>query len=750
MNKLLLTVAASGWLITNSFAQGTVSFQNGIVATNQIFALSNWIGAIAVKTPNSNVFLNYGLFWGHAGAASNTLTLVSVVGNSMAGTNAALGIGNAGTLRGDSSLLIPGTASSETGVVVQIRAWAASFGNDWLAGFAACQANDPTAWWGSSRLGSLNLGPQSGPAAVLFGNSPLLAGFTVVQAVATKPSITTQPTNQMAVPKSNATFSVTATGTAPLSYQWSFKNTSLPGSTNALLALSYVQFTNAGTYQVIITNAYGAVTSQVATLTLLDTVPPAITCPVNVTVNADPGQCYASLASIVIGTPVASDDSGSVTVTNHAPAHLPVGTNVVTWTAFDPSGNSNTCTQLVIVRDVQPPSITGPTNVTVSANTGHSYASGVPLGAPVTSDNCAVAGVTSNAPAQFPVGTNVVTWTATDASGNTNTCAQLVIVRDAERPSITSCPPAWTNVARINGQAALPNFTAAVTATDNVGVTAITQVPTAGTLMNAGSAPVTIYVCDAARNTNTCTTELVALPPQVITAQPRSRTNIVTTEAVFSVAANGLSRLDYQWQVNGTPIPAATNATLHIANVQTNHAANYQVLVTMLDNSVLSDPATLTVIDQTVNGFVQMEFYAGLTGGGIGNRLVVLKGTDATNGPLATWNLPLNFTNGTASFTLAHAPLGLAHLSAKTAWHLRTRLPVSFTNGVAAVSFTSATALRVGDLDGSNTVNLGDYFILAGAWYTANPTADLDGSGWVDLDDYFLLSHHWLSEGDPE
>ena len=95
---------------------------------------------------------------------------------------------------------------------------------------------------------------------------------------------------------------------------------------------------------------------------------------------------------------------------------------------------------------------------------------------------------------------------------------------------------------------------------------------------------------------------------------------------------------------------------------------------------------------------------------------------------LATWSLPLNFTNSTANFSLAHALLGLAHLSAKTVWHLRTRLPVTFTISVAEVNFTSANGLRAGDLDNSNTMNLGDYFILTGAWYTSNPAADLDGN----------------------
>ena len=54
---------------------------------------------------------------------------------------------------------------------------------------------------------------------------------------------------------------------------------------------------------------------------------------------------------------------------------------------------------------------------------------------PVTSDNCAVASITNNAPTVYALGTNAVMWIVTDASGNTNTCTQRVIVRDAINPT---------------------------------------------------------------------------------------------------------------------------------------------------------------------------------------------------------------------------------------------------------------------------------------------------------------------------
>ena len=71
----------------------------------------------------------------------------------------------------------------------------------------------------------------------------------------------------------NVTFSVTATGTAPLAYQWQFNGNALQGGTNSALALSSVTTNHAGDYRVVITNAAGAVTSSIAALTVNRLVP---------------------------------------------------------------------------------------------------------------------------------------------------------------------------------------------------------------------------------------------------------------------------------------------------------------------------------------------------------------------------------------------------------------------------------------------------------------------------------------------
>jgi hypothetical protein len=88
------------------------------------------------------------------------------------------------------------------------------------------------------------------------------------------PSITGQPTNQTVVLGSNATFTVTATGTGPLNYQWTFAGTNLPGANASNLSLTGVQAAQAGSYQVVVTNTISAATSSVATLRVL--VPPIL------------------------------------------------------------------------------------------------------------------------------------------------------------------------------------------------------------------------------------------------------------------------------------------------------------------------------------------------------------------------------------------------------------------------------------------------------------------------------------------
>jgi hypothetical protein len=134
------------------------------------------------------------------------------------------------------------------------------------------------------------LGPQeitavynAGAAGKCFGPTP--------------PSINVQPQNVMATIGTNVAFYVGAAGSMPLFYQWEFHGTNLVGATNYNLAVTNVQISSLGGYQVTVTNAFGSVTSSVAMLSL----PPVINSqPQSLTVS--PGS-PAEFVVGVSGTP---------------------------------------------------------------------------------------------------------------------------------------------------------------------------------------------------------------------------------------------------------------------------------------------------------------------------------------------------------------------------------------------------------------------------------------------------------------
>ena len=88
--------------------------------------------------------------------------------------------------------------------------------------------------------------------------------------------------------------------------------------------------------------------------TITDPVPPEITCPGTLLAYTGLGECDVAAASVELGTPTATDGSGSVMLSSNVPSLFLVGTNEVVWIATDPSGNSNSCIQQVIVSYADP------------------------------------------------------------------------------------------------------------------------------------------------------------------------------------------------------------------------------------------------------------------------------------------------------------------------------------------------------------------------------------------------------------
>ena len=171
-------------------------------------------------------------------------------------------------------------------------------------------------------------------------------------------------------------------------------------------------------------------------ITVVDNENPVLSCPANLTLSNDPGQCGAVVNYTV---PTVTDNCAGATASLfNGPASgstFPVGTTVVTYQAVDASGNTAQCTFTVTVEDNEAPAIACPADIVVST-TGGSCAASVNYSLPTVSDNCPgsislqrTAG--NNSGATFPVGVTTVTYEATDAAGNTSTCSFTVTVNSS-------------------------------------------------------------------------------------------------------------------------------------------------------------------------------------------------------------------------------------------------------------------------------------------------------------------------------
>ncbi len=161
-----------------------------------------------------------------------------------------------------------------------------------------------------------------------------------------------------------------------------------------------------------------------------------------VTINALVGGSNLSIAApadvqteatavnsvVALGQPVVQGGIGDVEVSNDAPVvGFPVGETIVTWTATDQSQSRVMAAQRVLINDTTAPTIQAPADVTVVQSGNLTpVAVGVPF---VTDLGDPDSEVANDAPAQgYPLGTTIVTWTATDASGNSASATQLVTV----------------------------------------------------------------------------------------------------------------------------------------------------------------------------------------------------------------------------------------------------------------------------------------------------------------------------------
>lgn len=181
------------------------------------------------------------------------------------------------------------------------------------------------------------------------------------------PTITSQPASQTINAGQTATFSVTASGTAPLSYQWLQNGTAIGGATSSSYTTPVESVSNSGThFSVTVSNTAGSVTSNTATLTVngvIGALNPSTTSlnfnSVTVTMNSTLPVIFtnAGTASITISSVTVSGTgfTGSGISTNQV---VPAGQSATLNVTFAPTAAGSPSGSVVLVSNATDPSIT--------------------------------------------------------------------------------------------------------------------------------------------------------------------------------------------------------------------------------------------------------------------------------------------------------------------------------------------------------------------------------------------------------
>jgi hypothetical protein len=389
------------------------------------------------------------------------------------------------------------------------------------------------------------------------------------------PVVYAQPLNQTVFVGQSASFSVAAAGTEPLSYQWSFGNTLLPGATSSVLTLTNIQMSQAGFYSVQITNGLGAIDSSNAVLAV-NAPPPCFVAPsglvswwpaegdANDVAYGNSGVALngAGYAAGLVGQAFRFTAANQVVQILNEPSLNP--TNSLTLEAWvNINGYPSTDASIIVGKD----DLAG----------GRQYELDV-----LRKGNSVVFTANVGVPGGFVglTGSNSIplnTWTHVAMTYDGSSLR--IYVNGALDSSLAVTGPITTGTAplRVGGLGSGPwtffglvdEFALFQRALSTLEIQSI---------VNAGVA-------------GKCS---LSVPP-VISTQPSNQTVVIGQSAVFNVFAGGTHPLSYQWTHNGTGIDGATSSSLVLTNVQRGQAGTYAVSITNAIGNITSDNALLTV-----------------------------------------------------------------------------------------------------------------------------------------------------------
>ncbi len=357
-------------------------------------------------------------------------------------------------------------------------------------------------------------------------------------------------------------------------------------------------------------------------VTIVDQTPPSITCPPNQTVGTSSANCTYALTDFT-GLASASDNctvSGSLSFSQSPSVGtiLTAGTHSITITVADENGNSSNCSFDLTVSDQTAPvfDVCPPTqSVIVDAACSASLPDYTPLA--TVSDNCSnTAGITlTQSPASGSTisTTTLVTLTATDQAGNSNTCTFNVVLDDTTSPVI-ACPADQTVAIDASCSYPIPDFSTLVGGTDNCSALAdmtVTQNPTAGTI-SSGITPVLITLTDESGNSSTCIANVLpddTTPPTIICPGPQTASAGTSCDYVIpsyitlaTVTDNCSGYTISQSPAAGSTVPVGYNTiTLTATDAGGNTAScDFELFVTETESPLISCPGDTVTCDPVV------------------------------------------------------------------------------------------------------------------------------------------------------
>jgi len=429
------------------------------------------------------------------------------------------------------------------------------------------------------------------------------------------PVVTTQPVNVTAAVGSTVSFTVVASGTAPLTYQWSAYSTPVPGGTGPTLTLTNIQVSDAASYSVYITNAAGATRSNAASLTVTGGTAPTITAqPQGATVVAGAAVSFSVTASGSApltyqwskgGVPIAGATSATYSL---AAAQLSDAGSYSVSVA-NTLGTRISSSALLVVNAAPPAVVTPPQGATVfvggSVSLNVSASGTAPLtyqwqrnSSPVSGATAATYAIASAQASDAGSYTVVVT----NSAGSVTSAAAVVTVNPV--PVSFSAQPQSLSV--LTGSAASFAVTVAGTppfsyqwAKDGgviAGATAATYALASVQMTDAGSYAVTVTnAAGSATSAAAVLTVTAAVVAPSITTPPQGATVTAGASVTFTVGVTGTSPFTYQWLKNSAPIAGATAASYAIASSMVADAGSYAVTVTNSAGSATSAGAVLAV-----------------------------------------------------------------------------------------------------------------------------------------------------------